>query len=187
MTHVPSIGRRSFRGQSGFTLPEVLLAAMIITIAFVTLLAVIPYSSAAVQSGSQISTATFLADQKLEEAKLVPWTATPDNDCLGVSNGSNAPSVPGGTSCTLGANVYNGGQALPWAADQNATQITNFNGYSRTVRIRDCNLGGGCTGITDPGMRQVTVSVTYTPGFSVDSTTAVTSKTITATMIIAQR
>ena len=187
MTHVPSIGRRSFRGESGFTLPEVLLAAMIITIAFVTLLAVIPYSSAAVQSGSQISTATFLADQKLEEAKLVPWTATPDNDCLGVSNGSNAPSVPGGTNCTLGANVYNGGQALPWAADQNATQITNFNGYSRTVRIRDCNLGGGCTGITDPGMRQVTVSVTYTPGFSVDSTTAVTSKTITATMIIAQR
>ena len=36
-------------------------------------------------------------------------------------------------------------------------------------------------------MRQVTVSVTYTPGFSVDSSTAVTSKTITATMIIAQR
>jgi len=30
------------------------------------------------------------------------------------------------------------------------------------------------------------VSVTYTPGFSVNST-AVTSKTITATMIIAQR
>jgi prepilin-type N-terminal cleavage/methylation domain-containing protein len=180
------VGRRRFQGESGFTLPEVLLAAMIITIAFVTLLAVIPYSSAAVQSGSQISTATFLADQKLEEAKLVPWTATPANDCLGVSNGSNAPSVPGGGSCTLGANVYNGGQALPWAADQNATQITNFNGYSRTVRITDCGLGGGCTGITDSGMRQVTVSVTYTPGLSVSST-AVTSKTITATMIIAQR
>jgi prepilin-type N-terminal cleavage/methylation domain-containing protein len=186
MTRVPSLGRQSFRGESGFTLPEVLLAAMIITIAFVTLLAVIPYSSAAVQSGSQISTATFLADQKLEEAKLVPWTATPANDCLGVSNGSNAPSVHGGSTCTLGANVYNGGQALPWAADQNATQITNFNGYSRTVRITDCGAGGGCTGITDSGMRQVTVSVTYTPGFSVDST-AVTSKTITATMIIAQR
>ena len=186
MTRVPSLGRQSFRGESGFTLPEVLLAAMIITIAFVTLLAVIPYSSAAVQSGSQISTATFLADQKLEEAKLVPWTATPANDCLGVSNGSNAPSVHGGSSCTLGANVYNGGQALPWAADQNATQITNFNGYSRTIRITDCNLGGGCTGITDSGMRQVTVSVTYTPGFSINST-AVTSKTITATMIIAQR
>jgi len=186
MTRVPSLGRQSFRGESGFTLPEVLLAAMIITIAFVTLLAVIPYSSAAVQSGSQISTATFLADQKLEEAKLVPWTATPANDCLGVSNGSNAPSVHGGSTCTLGANVYNGGQALPWAADQNSTQITNFNGYSRTIRITDCGAGGGCTGITDSGMRQVTVSVTYTPGFSVNST-AVTSKTITATMIIAQR
>ena len=112
MTRVPSLlGRRSFRGDSGFTLPEVLLAAMIITVAFVTLLAVIPYSSAAVQSGSQISTATFLADQKLEEAKLVPWTATPDNDCLGVSNGSRHTHFGYDDRGRLTSSIY--GSSLP--------------------------------------------------------------------------
>ena len=70
--HVSAKVRRS-RKDAGFTLPEVLLAAMIIIIAFVTLLSVIPYSSASVQSGNQLSTATFLANQKLEEAKNVPW------------------------------------------------------------------------------------------------------------------
>src|SRR2546428_2251809 len=94
------------RSEAGFTLAEVLLAAVIITIAFVTLLSVIPYSTAAVQSGNQTSTATFLANQKLEEAKNIPWTSTPDNDCLGVSaSGTSPPTVPGGTSSTLVA-VY---------------------------------------------------------------------------------
>jgi prepilin-type N-terminal cleavage/methylation domain-containing protein len=172
--------------EAGFTLPEVLLAAMIILIAFVTLLSVIPYSSAAVQSGNQTSTATFLADRKLEEAKLVPWTSSPDNDCLGVSNGNNAPTVPGGKSCTLGGVTVNGGQALPWAADESTTQITNFNGYSRTVRITDCNAGGGCTGITDAAMRLVTVSVTFTPGVSVNSAGA-SARTVTVSMIVSQR
>src|SRR2546427_104582 len=73
------------RSEAGFTLAEVLLAAVIITIAFVALLSVIPYSTSAVQGGNQTSTATFLANQKMEEAKNIPWTSTPDNDCLGVS------------------------------------------------------------------------------------------------------
>ena len=178
--------RRSLRGEAGFTLPEVLLAAMIILIAFVTLLSVIPYSSAAVQSGNQTSTATFLADQKMEEAKLAFWTASPDNDCLGLSNGNNAPSVPPGKECDINGVKVNPGQPLPWAADQNATQIVNFNGYSRTVRVTDCGIGGGCTGITDSAMRLVTVSVTFTPGVSVNSTGA-SARTVTVSMIMTQR
>lgn len=179
--------KRVRRADAGFTLPEVLLAALIITIAFVTLLSVIPYSSAAVQSGNQTSTATFLADQKLEEAKHVPWTSTPDMDCLGYSNGNNAPTVSPGKSCTLGGVVMNPGQPLPWAVDQNATQIPNFGGYSRTVRITDCTAVGSCFPlIGDGAMRLVTVSVTYTPGVSTTST-AVSPKTVRVSMLIAQR
>src|SRR2546421_5869819 len=123
MTHASLRRTRRWSAEAGFTLPEVLLAAMIISIAFVTLLAVIPYSSAAVQGGNQTSTATFLADRKLEEAKLIPWTSTPENDCLGWSNGDNPPTVPPGKTCILnGANV-NPGQPLPWATNENATQI----------------------------------------------------------------
>jgi prepilin-type N-terminal cleavage/methylation domain-containing protein len=189
MTQVSSLGRRRSRTESGFTLPEVLLAALIITIAFVTLLAVIPYSSAAVQSGSQTSTATFLADRKLEEAKLVPWTSSPDNDCLGISPGTPpnaAPRVSAGKTCTLNGVVINAGEALPWAADENAAQITNFNGYSRNVRVTDCGVGLGCAGIVDAGMRLVTVSVTFTPGVSVNSAGA-SARTVSVSMLVSQR
>ena len=177
--------RRDRRAEGGFTLPEVLLAAMIITIGFVALLSVIPYSTAAVQSGNQTSTATFLANQKLEEAKNIPWTSIPDNDCLGVSATSGAaPTVPAGKSCTLGlVNVAAGG-ALTWFADQGTTTITGFNGYSRTVRITNCGVTA-CAGITDSGMRLVTVAVTFQPLTS--TTTAAATKTITVSMVIAQR
>jgi prepilin-type N-terminal cleavage/methylation domain-containing protein len=179
--------KRARRADAGFTLPEVLLAAFIISVAFVTLLSVIPYSSAAVQSGNQMSTATFLADQKLEEAKHVPWIATPENDCLGYSNGNNAPTVAPGKTCTLNGVTVNPGQPLPWAVDQNATAIPNFRGYSRTVRITDCTAVGSCfAGIGDSGMRLVVVSVTYTPGVSTSSTAA-SPRTVSVSMLIAQR
>src|SRR5215470_15783687 len=179
--------RRTSRSDAGFTLPEVLLAAMIIIIAFTTLLSVIPYSSASVQSGNQISTATFLANQKLEEAKNVPWGTAPANDCLGLSaNATSAPTVPAGQTCTLGGPVIAAGAALPWAADQDSTAITNFNGYSRTIRVADCSAVGSCFPlIGDPGMRRVIVSVTFQP--MTTSSTAAATKTVTLSMIVAQR
>jgi prepilin-type N-terminal cleavage/methylation domain-containing protein len=182
-----SVRIRRPRKDAGFTLPEVLLAALIITIAFVTLLSVIPYSSAAVQSGNQMSTATFLANQKLEEAKNVPWGTAPANDCLGLSaNATSAPTVSAGQTCTLGGTVVAAGGALQWAADQNSTAITNFNGYSRNVRIVDCSAVGSCFPlIGDPGMRRVIVSVTFQP--MTTSSTAAATKTVTLSMIIAQR
>jgi type II secretory pathway pseudopilin PulG len=176
---------RSKAPAAGFTLVEVLLAAMIITIAFVTLLSVIPYSTAAVQSGNQTTTATFLANQKVEEAKNIPWTSTPDNDCLGVSaNATSAPTVPAGKSCTLGAVNVAAGGALTWFADQSSTAITNFNGYSRTVRITNCGVTA-CAGVNDSAMRLVTVAVTFQPLTS--TTTAAAAKTVTVSMAIAQR
>jgi len=179
--------RRGLMNEAGFTLPEVLLCAVIITIAFVTLLSVIPYSSASVQSGNQLSTATFLANQKLEEAKNVPWGTAPSNDCLGISaNATSAPTVPAGQTCTLSGPVIAAGGALPWAADQSSTAITNFNGYSRTVRIVDCSAVGSCFPlIGDPGMRRVIVSVTFQP--MTTSSTAAATKTVTLSMIVAQR
>jgi len=35
--------------------------------------------------------------------------------------------------------------------------------FGRSVRVRDCGLAPGCSGIETPGVRQVTVTVTY-PG-----------------------
>lgn len=171
--------------EHGFTLTEVLLAAFIMTIGLVGLLAAIPLASFAVTDGYQLSTATFLANQGMEEARNMPWSATPDNDCLGLSaNATSAPTVPAGKTCTLGATVVNAGGALPWFADEGTTAISGFNGYSRVVRITDCGVTP-CSGITNADLRKVDVTVTYRASSAVG--VASTSKPVTVTLMVTKR
>lgn len=162
----------TLRNERGFTVAEVLVAAVIVSLAFVALATIVPIASYAVQEGYQLSNATFLADQKLEQIKNLPWqspAASPAYDCLGLSATSTAaPTVPAASStssgtCTLGATTVNAGGALTWEADESTTAISGFNGYSRQVRVTDCGAGAGCMGIVDGNMRLVTVTVSYTP------------------------
>ena len=174
--------------QRGFTVAEVLVAAVIVSLAFVALATIVPIASYAVQEGSQLSNATFLADQKMEQIKSLPWTGTPapGNDCLGISASSTAaPTVPAGQSCTLGATNVASGGALTWEADESSTAIANFGGYSRQVRVTDCGAGAGCMTIVDPGMRLVAVTVSYTPLTA--RGTASGTKSYTVSMIISKR
>ena len=173
------------KNEQGFTLVEVLLAAFITTLGLVGLLAVIPMASFAVTEGYRLSTATFLAEQKLEEARHMPWSFLPDNDCLGISaNATSAPTVPAGKTCTLGGTTVNAGGALTWFADQGTSSIPGFTGYSRVVRITNCGVTP-CGGITNAGLRKVDVTVTY----RASSAVAVSSfnKPVTVTMMVAQR
>jgi prepilin-type N-terminal cleavage/methylation domain-containing protein len=175
------------QNEHGFTLAEVLVAAVIVTLSFVALARVVPIAGYAVQQGYQGSTATFLADQKLELIKDVPWVSVPANDCLGVSASSTAaPTVPATATCTFGVTTVNGGNALAWEADENSTAITNFSGYSRQVRVTDCGSGAGCMGIVDAGMRLVTVIVSYTPP-SVTGTAATSATTYSVSMLVSQQ
>ncbi len=160
------------RDQRGFTVAEVLVAAVIVSLAFVALGTIVPIATYAVQEGYQLSTATFLADQKVELIKNLPWNPTsiaPSYDCLGISASSTvAPTVPtasGSSSgtCTYGPTTIASGGAITWLADESSTAIANFNGYSRQVRVTDCGTSTCFTGISDPGMRLATVTVTYTP------------------------
>jgi len=175
---------RHIQNQRGFTVAEVLVAAVIVVVAVVALLRVVPTATYAVQEGSQLSTATFLADQKLEQIKNLPWTGTPapGNDCLGISaSATAAPTVPAGATCTLGATTIAAGGALTWEADESATAIPNFSGYSRQVRVSDCGAGAGCMTIVDPGMRLVTVTVSYRP------LNTATTKSYSVSMLHSQR
>lgn len=172
--------------QRGFTLAEVLIAAVIITLALVALASVVPIAGYAVQDGNQMSTATFLAEQQLEQAKNLPWVGSPANDCLGASASSTAaPTVPAGGTCINGATTINAGGAITWLADESA--VTNFPAYARTVRITDCSTGGGCVGITDSHMRLVTVTVTYTPLNPAPATGTTGPKSIRVQMAVSQR
>jgi prepilin-type N-terminal cleavage/methylation domain-containing protein len=181
---------RGFTDQRGFTVAEVLIAAVIITVAFVALATIVPISTYGVQEGNQVTTASFLADQKLEQIKNLPWIESPAKDCLGISASSTeAPTVPAGASCTLGATTVAAGGALTWVADESSTAITGFSGYSRNVRITNCGTLPGCftPTITDSALRLVTVTVTYTPLNAAPGVGTTGPKSLQVQMVVSQR
>lgn len=168
--------------ERGLSLAEILVAMFIITVGLIGLAAVIPVSTYAIQEGNQLSTATFLADQRLEQVRNALWTASPDTDCLGTGP-SAAPAIPSGKTCsTTGAAA-----GTTTFGDESNTAISGFAGYSRNVRIQDCGVTA-CGGVTDAGMRLVTVAVTYTPMSGAGGQQAgPTSKTATISLLIAKR
>jgi type IV pilus modification protein PilV len=163
--------RRSISSQSGMTLAEVLVALPIITIGLLALLSAIPLSTYATQDGSQTSTATFLANQRLEQVRNAQWSAIPAVDALGLSASSTSAPQSGGTTTFADESPM----AAPYAA------------YSRQVRITDCGTGGGCTGVTSSGMRLATVTVIYKPLSATGQNGAPATRSVSVSMVIAQR
>jgi prepilin-type N-terminal cleavage/methylation domain-containing protein len=162
---------RTLTNQRGMTLAEILVAVAIIGIGLVALAAAIPLATYGIQEGNQLSTATFLANQRLEQVRNAAWTATPAVDNLGVSASTTVPPQSGGTT------------TFPDESPMTAP----YGGYSRTVRVQDCSVGGGCSGIVNATMRQVTVTVSYTPLTGVGQAATGTTKSAVVTMFITQR
>jgi type II secretory pathway pseudopilin PulG len=163
-----------FVDQRGMTVPEILAAVVVIMVALVALASAIPLSAYGIQEGSQLTTATFLANQRLEQVKLKQWTVKPDVDDIGVSaSATAAPQKAGGITTFPDESPV----AAPY------TQFT------RTVRISDCVAGAGCgTGIVDPaGQRQVTVAVSYRPLTGQGQAAAGTTKSAIVTLVVAKR
>jgi prepilin-type N-terminal cleavage/methylation domain-containing protein len=162
---------KRLRNQRGMTLAEIIVALAIIGIGLVALAAAIPLAGYGIQEGSQLSTATFLANQRLEQVRNATWSATPVVDNLGVSASTAVPPQSGATVTFPDENPL----AAPYA------------GYNRTVRVTDCSLGAGCSGIVNATMRQVTVTVTYTPITGVGQAASGTTKSAIVTMYISER
>lgn len=154
--------------QRGMTLAEILVAIAIIGIGLVALASAIPLSSYGIQEGNQLSTATFLANARLEQVKNASWSQSPTVDNLGVSSGNAAPQSGGTTT-------------FP---DENPVGAP-YTQYSRRVRIVDCGSGGGCAGVTDANLRQITVTVTYTPLTGIGQAPA--TKAVILTTLVARR
>ena len=162
---------KSFVDQRGMTLPEILAAVVVIMVALVALASAIPISAYGIQEGSQLTTATFLANQRMEQVKLAAWTATPAVDSIGISASSTAAPQSGGTTTFPDESPV----AAPY------TQFT------RTVRITDCGIGAGCGGLVDAGLRQVTVSVSYRPLTGRGQAAAGSTKSAIVTLVVAKR
>ena len=151
---------------------EVLIASAIIGTGLVALSAVIPLASYGLQEGNQLSTATFLATQRMEQVRNARWEAGPPlTDNLGVSaNGTAAP-------------VRDAVTTFPDEAPLGEPHAS----YSRAVRIMDCGAGAGCGGIVNADLRQVTVSVSYRPMTGVGVAPAMSAKSAVLTMYITKR
>ena len=154
----------------GMTLAEVLVALPIITIGLLALLAAIPLSTFATQEGKQTSTATFLANQRLEQVRNAQWSAIPAVDLLGISASPASPPQAGGTVTF---------------ADENP--VASYTGYQRLVRVTDCGVAGGCAGVTHSGMRLVTVTVSYAPLSATGKDAIPAPRSVAVTMLVAQR
>lgn len=167
--------------ERGLTLVEVLAATAIIGIGLVGLMVVVPISSYGLQEGNQLSTATFLAEQRLEQVRNAPWTFSPDNDCLGTSAAAGvAPAVPAGKTCTNGSTTLAEGAAT--FADE--ASVASYSGYGRTVRVTNCAVTA-CAGITHADLRRVTVTVSYRPLTGVGVGT--TNKSVALDLLVAKR
>src|SRR5574337_1255330 len=79
--------------RQGLTLPEVVVALAVLSVGLVALASVIPVASAALREGGQLTTATFLANQRLEQLRVGRWMAVPDVDELGLSPAADLPPV----------------------------------------------------------------------------------------------
>ncbi len=168
------------RNQRGMTVAEILIAIVIIGVGLVALSSAIPLAAYGIQEGNQLSTATFLANQRLEQARNAQWTAaeplmTPPVaavDKLGVSASSLTAPVGDGGAVTF--------------PDEDPVAAP-YEGYSRQVRITSCGVAPGCGGIVDAALRQVSVTVTYQPMTGFGLAPATTTKFAVVTMYIAQR
>ena len=157
--------------QRGFTAAELLVASVVIAIALLALLQMIPISAYGIQEGSQQSTAVFLANERMEQVKNARWAAVPPGDTLGVSASATVAPVSAAVTTFPDENPM----AVPYA------------GYTRRVRISDCNVAPGCGGVQKPDMRQATVTVSYAPMTGVGGPAAGATKSVVVTLIISQQ
>lgn len=170
------VGRAARRlDERGLTLIEVLVAVALIGVALAGLAIVIPVAGHGVQEGNQLSTATFLAEQMIERARAMTWTAGPAVDCLGLSTGDVAP-MPTGATCH--------GVTSTSFPDESAG-VGGYPQYRRTVRVTSC-ADSPCVGVSTPGMRLVEVRVAYTP-LTGTGGASVTPTAVRLTWLVAQK
>jgi prepilin-type N-terminal cleavage/methylation domain-containing protein len=187
--------RLGLGNERGMTVAEILVALVIISIGLVGLASVLPISSYGIQEGNQLSTAAFLAEQRLEEIKAVTWSATPSVDCLGVSSSASFASAYPPTSYSGTCYPTPGGAPSTSFPDESPsgsagasppTQLPSpYAGYTRQVRVQACTVA--LCGVADTAIRLVTVQVTFTPLQGIGGVAINAPQSIQLTMLVARQ
>lgn len=155
--------KAALRDDTGMTLVEVIVALGVITVGLLALIATMPFSTSIIAESNLKTTATFLAQQRLERIKNAQWTAAPPADTLGgaASDGTAAPGQWADED--YGTIVIPEGETCP----PTTPSVSCYPRFRRQVRIADCSVVA-CSGIpTGTGsintLRQVMVTVSFRP------------------------
>jgi hypothetical protein len=157
------------------TVAEIMVAVVILGIGLAAIASAIPLAAYGIQEGNQLSTATFLANQRMEQVRNASWTlgtaplCADGVDTLGVSASATSAPVSG---------------AVPTFPDESPL-ADPYSGYTRSVRISTASASDCAT--TAYGLRQVTVTVSYRPMTGVGVAGGTTTKSAIVTMYISQR
>lgn len=166
----------------GMTLVEVLVATAVIGIGLVGLAVVIPVSTWGVHEANALSTATFLAEQRIEEVRSATWTILPSPiDCLGAASAT----APTSSTCTR-TQPTPCLAGTPCTTYPDETSVPGFPDHSRTVRITDCGTTP-CAGVTHAGMRLVRVTVAYRPLAGAGGTQPGTDRSASLELIVSRQ
>jgi len=160
--------------QAGMSLAEILISCVIVGVGLVGLLSAVPTAGFGIQEGRQLSTATFLANQRLEQVRNAVWTQCPAIDTLGVSASATVPPTAGAATTFP--------DESPMAAP--------YTDYTRTVRITDAQPADPCVGgVGGPnvGLRQVVVTVSYRPSTATGVAAAGSTKSAIVSLMMAER
>jgi Tfp pilus assembly protein PilV len=174
------------------TVVEVLVSMVVITIGLVGLATVLPLSSRGVQTGNELSTATLLAEQRLEQVRAARWTAIPAVDCVGTSGVTAASwAFSGGSAPVTGAScptAFSDETEAGSSALESTTRLPDpYGRYSRQVRIRPCDAPASECGVFDPALRMVIVRVSSSAVGPAADTTGTPSPAVELTTLVARR
>lgn len=177
--------RHASNAESGFSIIEVMISMVVMTVGLVSLVAVMGIAMASTATSEQVAISKRLANEALEsiltarETAQVQWSNIANGNCVvgtGCTNGIfltppqpiNLPGVDGiiGTSDDAAAGpqildmpgpsgIVQSPAGGPCAAPDVCLSLTN---YTRTIAITPYAVGG----VTDANLNSVTITVTYT-------------------------
>jgi prepilin-type N-terminal cleavage/methylation domain-containing protein len=119
--------------ERGLTLIELMVAVFIITVGLVAVATGMQIATAGVTEGQQMSTATFLAEQRLEDIKSFALSTGSTQGWSNV-NSTNFPATEAYGTITANTGTGNGG-GTSYAAYRRTTTINNSTSTTKTVTV----------------------------------------------------
>jgi len=173
-----------FRDTAGMTVAEVIIALGVITVGLLALLATMPLSTSGVAEANLKTSATFLAQQRLEQIKNAQWTTLPATDQLGGGGSDGTAAVAQWPDENYGT--------IPFQGAPNCAANDRSGGcrFRRQVRIMDCSVAS-CSGVaigttSADTLRQVTVTVFFF-GLTGAGTASASEENVQVVTLIARR